>query len=138
MGKQIFVNEIIEKENGGKMGVIVWDDTIIEDIPILFDDKTERGLKHVIQNKMQPEGFYLFSRFYQFIVLFKWNPIMGISISLTDYGNDIDSALDEYLELEEKKWTVEDRNTIMRIFEEIRNDKSGEKAEMIIKFHVPA
>ena len=137
MTKTVFVNEIIENNNGSKTGLIVWNDTIVEDMTILYDDEVQRGIKHLIQNPPHPEGFHLFSRFYQFIVLFKWDTKIGASITLTDHGNSVDNALDEYLQLAEKEWATEDRNDIMKIFEEIRNDNSTAKAEMIIKFHVP-
>ena len=136
--KEIFVNEIIKEDNGSRTGIIVWDDTIIEAMPVLYDNKVQQGIAHYIKNPPDPGGFHMFSRFCQFIVLFGWQPILGVSIKLSDYDNNIDNALDEYLQLAEKDWAIEDRNDIMKIFEEIREDKSGEKAEMIIKFHVPA
>ena len=130
---QIFVNEIIEKANGGRTGLVVSNDTIAEDMPILYDEKVQQGIKHFIQNPPNPEGFHMFSKFCQLIVLFKWDTKIGASITLTDYDNNVDNALDEYLKLAQKEWAIEDRNTIMEIFEEVRNDKSGERAEMIIR-----
>lgn len=135
--KQVFVNEIIKEDNGSRTGLIVWNDTIVEDMAILYDDKVQRGIKHYIQNPPHPDGFHMLSRFCQFIVLFKWDTKLGASLTLTDFDNDLDNALDEYLKLSANDWTIEDRNDIMKIFEEIREDQAGEKAEMVIKFHVP-
>ena len=63
---KIYVNEIIEHDNGSKLGAVAWDGTIAEDMLILYDEKVQRGIQHYINNPPHQDGFHIFSRFYHF------------------------------------------------------------------------
>jgi hypothetical protein len=53
-------------------------------------------------------------------------------MKISDFHNDLDLALDEYLALSEKGWNKEDRDKIMKIFQEIKENNT-EIAELVVK-----
>ncbi len=75
-------------------------------------------------------GCHWIDRYCQFIIVVRIEPIAGLSMSLSDYRIDSDMALDEYLILQGKKWDKEDRDKIMKFYQEIQNN-NPEIAELI-------
>ena len=133
--KEIFVNNI-QEINGVKHGYAVIDETIYEDLNIILSSAGFQALNSVAY--ISPEGLHFFERFCQFIIYGNFEPNVGWSLQISDYHKDLDIALDEYLELTGKGWNEKDRNKIMKLFQEIQDDKEEENiARMVIKVHHP-
>ena len=132
--KKVFVNQIME-ENGILHGIAALDKTIKEDLPIIYPSKKLQILEK-LQATHHPNSVYSFDRYCQFVVYLQYQPILGFSIKLSDYKNNIDAALDEYSILRGKGWLKEDIDKIMTIFQDIK-DNPADLAEMITKDPVP-
>jgi hypothetical protein len=127
--KQIFVNQIYE-DKGITHGIVGSNKTTLENIKIIF---TGEKFKIISQLLSRPplEGFHTVDRFCQYIVLTQLHPQQGLSMKISDFHNDLDSALDEYNELIEKDWEKKTRDKIMRLFQDIKSNPK-ELAEMIV------
>lgn len=128
---QIPVNEIIE-QSGITQGLVVLDKTINETMPIIYSEKTLSAIAFTLQQHGGKVPFYHIDRFYQYITLIMYDPFLKFSIKISDFKNNVDTALDGYSELKEKDWLPGDRDKIMRIFQEIQSNPE-QKAEMVIK-----
>lgn len=126
---KIYVNEIIH-EGIITHGIVVLKSTIYEDIDIIYKGKIKDFLISMIKNSK--EAFYSFDRFCQYVIYLQFQPILGLSIKISDFKNDTDAALDEYMSLRIKDWLKKDTDIIMKIFQEIKNDKTN-TARMVIK-----
>ncbi|NII25473.1 hypothetical protein HB364_10295 [Pseudoflavitalea sp. X16] len=133
--KKIFIN-YIHTDNGVDHGIAALNKTVIENMPIVFSPTVENNLKVIISNN-PGQSFYSFTRFCQYVMYFQYQPGLGITLKFSDFKNDIDLALDEYSTLGGKQWKKEDRDKIMKIFEDIRNNPT-ELAEFVIKDPVAA
>ena len=128
MVQQIPVNEIIEQE-GVIHGLVVLDKTAKEVLPIIFTKNQLLGMVGKMQTKNEP--FYTFSRYCQYVVYTQFDPVLAFTIKISDYSNNLDIALDEYSVLKNKGWLQSDRDNIMKVFQNIK-DNPNEKAEMVI------
>lgn len=117
----IFVNEILE-DNGVTHGIAVWDKTVLKNIHILYSGKMLTNILALISNPPK-EGLYFFDKFCQYVVFVQQQPILGLTMKFTDYQNNDDLALDEYLILKEKDWQQQDREKIMKLYHEIKTQK---------------
>lgn len=127
---EIYINHI-EKEGETIHGIAAWDKTVEENLSIIFrNDKVLEGIRYLIKNSAQP--FYTFTRFCQFIIYIQFQPTLGLSMKLTDFNNNIDSALEYYSDLKNKEWKKEDIDKILTIFQDIQNDRKN-IAKMVIK-----
>jgi len=127
--KKLFVNNIIE-QYGTIIGIAVFNKTVIENLENIYAPTHLNNLKRIMRDNK--DGCYWIDRYCQYIILVRSQPGVGLSMTISDYGNDLDTALDEYSRLKVKDWNREDREKIMRLFQEIQ-DSQPEKAEMIIK-----
>lgn len=117
----IFVNDIIE-DNGVTHGIAVLDKTVLKNIKIVYSGKMLATILALINTPPQ-EGLYFFDKFCQYVVYFQQQPDLGLTMKLTDYQNNDDLALDEYLVLKQKDWLQQDREKIMELFHEIKTQK---------------
>jgi hypothetical protein len=127
--KPIYVNHIIE-QNGITHGIAALDKTVLEDIDLIYTGKMLQVVKQLIST-VTAEPFYFFDRFCQFVIYLQYQPVLGLSLKVSDYHNDVNAALDEYNILSANQWQKKDRDKILQLFQEIQ--KSNEVAEMIIK-----
>ena len=134
----IFVNHTRE-ENEVIHGIAVWEHTVKKDLEIMYSGKgfTLKNIEFLKQNPPHPDGFHFISRYFQFVVLYQYNTTTGSSLQFSDYQNDLDKALEEYTLLLKMGWREEDRNNIMKIFQEIENDPKKEIATMIVEDEMP-
>jgi hypothetical protein len=136
--KQVLVNEIIE-QNGITHGLVVWESTVNKSMELMFkgDGFILKNIEHFKKNLPDPSGFHFITRYCQFVVYYEYHPFTGSAMKVSDFAYNIDDALDEYIRLAEKEWKIEDRESLMKSFQKIQEDKSGVLAEMIIDESVP-
>jgi len=78
---KVFVNEIIEEDNGMKGGIAASDTSVSKNLKNVFGEMTQ-GIFTTIANPPHPDGFYFHARFHQLVVLFMWQPVLGITLKL--------------------------------------------------------
>lgn len=117
----IFVNEII-KDNGVTYGIAVWDKTVLKNINIIYSGAMLTNILSLLNNPPS-EGLYFFDRFCQYVVFVQQEPYYGLTMKFTDYQNNDNLALDEYLKLKQKDWLQRDREKIMELYHEIKTQK---------------
>ena len=118
--KEVHVNEIRE-ENGITHGLAVSTKTALKNIPIVLSGKVLEVVSELVKHPPK-EGFGSLIRFCQYIVLIRMDPILGFSMQLSDFHNNLDAALDEYNALKLNNWDKEQRDKIMKLFQDIRNN----------------
>ena len=77
------------------------------------------------------DNFFIIERFCQYVGYIQFRTDLGLSMKLSDFKNNMDNVLDEYLELEAKDWELADRMKYIEIVDEIIKDANGDVAEMI-------
>jgi hypothetical protein len=118
--QSIYVNKIIEN-NGITHGIAVSDRTVTKTIDNIFTDNVLAYFRHLLTNPpLQP--FYTFDNFCQFVVYLQYYPTLGWTIKFSNFNNNIDLAFEEYVELRNKGWTQSDRDKIMEMFNEIKDN----------------
>jgi hypothetical protein len=128
--KEIFVNRIIE-ENNITRGLCVLDNTTHKNLEIIYTTKQLDYIKSLLKTPPK-EGFHSLDRFCQFVVLTQYDPVLGLSMSVYDFNDNMDNVLDEYLILTEKEWDKSDIEMIAKLFQEGYQDKNN-RAKMIIE-----
>jgi hypothetical protein len=108
----------------------VLNNTVIENLRIMYPDKCN-ALYDALRTPS--EGAHFIDRFCQYVVLVQCKPVEGLSMKMSDYGDNVDTVIDEYKILKEKGWDMHDINKISELALKIREDKKLEKAEIVIK-----
>ena len=131
--KQLFVNQIIAQD-GVTHGVAGLERTVRKNLYTMYSNsKVEKLLQLFAQ---APEGAYFFDQFCQYVVYVQHQPVLGLSMKISDFHKDTDLVLEEYSNLRGKGWKKEDTDKIMKICQAIEVYK-GEQAELVIKDPVP-
>ncbi len=133
--KTVYVNHIETISSNVDYGLAVIDKTVKYDLSIIFEPHVLKIVLASAASNSKEGGINFFMRFCQYVVLvqLKVIPQFKGSLNFIDCHNNLDAALDQYLSYTENKWLPEQKNQFMQYFEEVRNDYSKEKAEMIIK-----
>lgn len=134
MAKQIFVNELIQNNDVIRYA-IVGDKTIQKTMKKLYDDKVRNNLIALTQREpTKSDGFFIFSKFCQFVVYFQHRPPLGISIELMDFTNtpNINAAFEYLIELRSLGWDDKTRDKIQELAHEIKKNENSEQAEIVI------
>ena len=127
---EIFINHL-ENEGVIQHGIAALDKTVEENLNIIFNNnQTLSGIKQLIKTSNLP--FYTFTRFCQFVVYIQFEPVLGLSMKLTDFKNNTDAALEYYNDLMDNNWNKSDRDKILKIFSDIKKDKEN-TAKLVIK-----
>ena len=126
------MNKIIEKD-GITSGYVVYDETIDENLEILFTKPQLNAMKSIMTTPKG--GACSFDRFCQFIVFTRFSHL-GWTMRIIDYHNDVNAALDEYSVLLGKGWGQAHGDKIMSIFQEIEKDKTMIGKMTIKKKHI--
>lgn len=131
--KKIFVNEIRDTETITQ-GLAVLNHTVLTALKDMYERDHLDKIMFLAQQSGQP--VYFFDRYCQYI-LFVQISIKGVgfegALSMIDCKGNYDTALDQYLEYQKNGWDLGDRTKFMQKFEEVINDKSGIKAELVVK-----
>ena len=118
------VNRIVTIDNV-KHGIVTNSFLVIENFKLVYGfDKTVNLLK-TIEDKKQ--NCYLICRLGDYVGFLNYQIDLGFSLKLTDFENDFDSALDEYLDLQKKDWKEEDILKYLKIAKEIENESHPSK-----------
>ena len=130
--KEIYVNAIYEQDNLIN-AVAVHDTTVLKNLKNIYSDIGYNVLQEKI--KLQPETFYSFDKYCQFVTFIQFIPKFGLSMKFINFENETDKALDEYNVLKANGWTKEQTEKILKIHIEIKETNS-ETAVLIIEHEV--
>jgi hypothetical protein len=126
--KEIKVNQI-DIDRGVTHGIIVTPDLIAKALKLIFGE--EKMTNILILPRVMPDGFHLIEKFHQYVVYVEYRPPIGFSIKVSDFGNNINNVLDEFLELEAKNWESEDITKYVRLVDEIIQEGYKQEATMV-------
>jgi hypothetical protein len=124
---EFLVNRII-KEDEITHGITLENELVINNFSLVYGQKKTNGL--LLSIEQQKQNCYLISRFGDYVGYFSFNADLGFSLKLTDFENNFDKALDEYLELQKNNWKDEDILKYLKIADEIK--KYSISSKMII------
>lgn len=147
--RDVYVNEIWTADKEVVRGFIVLEKTIIENLKILFSERVQNNIKHLIATEpTKSDGFHFFSRFCQFVIYFQYDTkqvligntltMMGIAIEVMYFGtsDNVNDTFDYMLKLRRSGWGEESRRDILDIAYKIKKDmyeSHFEIAELKIK-----
>ncbi|MBP2282971.1 hypothetical protein H4V97_001289 [Flavobacterium sp. CG_23.5] len=121
------VNRIVEIDNVTH-GIAMENELVIHNFGLVYGLEKAKNLLLSIQQKN--ENQYLISRFGDYIGFLQYKVDLGFSLKLTDFENNFDTALDEYLSLQKKEWKQEHIIKYLEIAKEIEN--KSQPSKMII------
>ncbi len=121
---EFLVNRIIEIDNVTH-GMVMENELVIHNFGLVYGLGKANGLLLSIQQKN--ENQYLISRFGDYIGYLRYQVDLGFSLKLTDFENNFDTALDEYLSLQKKEWKNEDIIKYLKIAKEIEKERQPSK-----------
>ena len=116
---EFLVNRIIETDNVTH-GAVMENELVIHNFSLVYGSSKTSDLLLSLQKRN--ENCYLISRFGNYVGFLRYQTDLGFSLKLTDFSNNFDSALDEYLELQKKEWKNEDIIKYLQIATEIQNE----------------
>jgi hypothetical protein len=122
-------NESIRDDNGVLHHIVVDDREVIKNLAVIYPGEKGEAIRRLIKNSPK-EGFHFIDRFHQFVILFMFDPQVGLSMKISDFKGNVDLGLDEYRILMDNDWDQEDINKIMQIIVEI-NEKPSPDAVLI-------
>jgi hypothetical protein len=131
---QIPVN-IIYDQDGVTHGVCALDQTVIDTLRIIIPTKIDLLFKELGKDPLQDR--YFFDKFCQFVVYFSYVHGVGMTLSFMDFGDNVDTALDDYLIRQDKGWSKGDRDAIINLSSKIRNDKAVQNGKLIVIVPMP-
>ncbi|WP_337965614.1 hypothetical protein [uncultured Flavobacterium sp.] len=118
------VNRIITTDNV-KHGIVTNSIQVVENFKLVYGFNKTVSLLKTIEDKKQ--NCYLICRLGDYVGFLNYQTDFGFSLKLTDFENDFDSALDEYLDLQKKDWKEEDIIKYLKIAKEIENESQPSK-----------
>lgn len=125
--KQFLVHTIVEEDNVTH-GIAVTNNLIYKNFETMVGEKIGAVLPFLVEKN---DNFFIIERFCQYVGYIQFRTDLGLSMKLSDFKNNMDNVLDEYLELEAKDWELADRMKYIEIVDEIIKDANGDVAEMI-------
>lgn len=124
---EFLVNRIIEVDNITH-GLVLENELVVYNFNIIYGENKTNSL--LTEIKKQNQNCYLISRFGNYVGFLNYQIGLGFSLKLTDFENNFDTALDEYLSLQKKEWKNEDIIKYLKIAKEI--EKERQPSKMII------
>ena len=125
---ELKVNKIIEEENVIH-GIAVYDDIVLDNFEKVYGKEKANKIKYLADQNSQ--DFYLIERFFQYVGFLQFQVGIGLSLKLSDFKNNMDNVLDEYLKLESKDWNAAEREKYAKIYHEIFSDNNLVNAELV-------
>lgn len=132
--RNLFANAVVD-DGRYRVGIVTLDSTVLENIRIIFGTEVGYKIVHLLKNS-HPDGGYLIEKFCQFVFFIQFQPEIGFSMRLSDFGGNINFALDEYIALRTNEWAEEDRDKMMKLFQEI-DSTPHDMAEIVIVDPLP-
>lgn len=121
---EFLVNRIVNSD-GVNHGLVLENELVIHNFNIVYGVNKTVSLLTEIQK--QKKNCYLITRFGDYIGFLNYQVDLGFSLKLTNFENNFDNALDEYLELQRKNWKEEDILKYLKIAKEIENESKPSK-----------
>jgi hypothetical protein len=106
-------------------GMVLEDELVIHNFSLVYGLKKTNALLFSIRQRN--ENCYLISRFGDYVGFLRYQVDLGFSLTLTDFENNFDNVLDEYLELQRKEWKNEDIIKYLEIAKEIEKESQPSK-----------
>lgn len=121
---EFLVNRIIEVDNITH-GLVLENELVVYNFNIIYGDNKTISLLTEIEK--QNQNCYVINRFGDYVGFLNYQIDLGFSLKLTDFENNFDTALDEYLSLQKKEWKNEDIIKYLKIAKEIENESQPSK-----------
>ena len=121
---EFLVNRIIEVDNITH-GVVLENELVVYNFNMVYGKNKTISLLTEIEK--QNQNCYVISRFEDYIGFLNYQIGLGFSLKLTDFENNFDTALDEYLSLQKKEWKNEDIMKYLKLAKEIENESQPSK-----------
>lgn len=121
---EFLVNRIVDLDNV-KHGIVMENDLVVHNFQLVYG--TEITQKLLIYLERENKNQYLIKRFGDYVGFLNYKVDLGFSLKLTDFENNFDKALDEYLELQKKSWKDEDVIKYLKIAKEIEKESQPSK-----------
>jgi hypothetical protein len=118
------VNRIVIIDNI-KHGIVLENELVVENFKLIYGTNKTISLLKTIESKKQNR--YLICRFGNYVGFLNYQIGLGFSLKLTDFENNFDNALDEYLSLQKKEWKEEDIMKYLEIAKEIESESQPSK-----------
>lgn len=128
--EKIFVNKIYE-EKGITNGLALLNKTVEIDLLMMLGKEKIAEIKDIALTNETNGGVHFTVRWHQLIAFVQIRTTDG-SIKFVDFKNDIDKALDVFLDYTKNGWDEKDKDKMMKLFQEIQNDTSNNLVEMVI------
>ncbi len=120
-----FLANRIYKEDDVSHAMVLEDELVIFNFNLVYGIQKTASLLKTIKEKN--ENCYFISRFGDYVGFFRFQTDLGFSLKLTDFENNFDNALDEYLELKKKEWKNNDILKYLQIAKEIEKTSQPSK-----------
>jgi len=124
---EFLVNRIVDIDNV-KHGIAMENELVIHNFNLVYG--SEMTQKLLVYLERENKNQYLINRFGDYVGFLNYQVDLGFSLKLTDFENNFDKALDEYLELQKKSWKEEDIIKYLKIAKEI--EKVSQPSKMTI------
>ena len=121
---EFLVNRIVDIDNV-KHGIAMENELVIHNFNLVYGSEMTQKLLMFLERENKNQ--YLINRFGDYVGFLNYQVGLGFSLKLTDFENNFDKALDEYLELQKKSWKEEDIIKYLKITKEIENESQPSK-----------
>lgn len=121
---EFLVNRIVDIDNVTH-GIAMENELVIHNFNLVYGSEMTQKLLMFLERENKNQ--YLINRFGDYVGFLNYQVGLGFSLKLTDFENNFDKALDEYLELQKKSWKEEDIIKYLKITKEIENESQPSK-----------
>ena len=121
---EFLVNRIVDIDNV-KHGIAMENELVIHNYNLAYG--SEMTQKLLVYLERENKNQYLINRFGDYVGFLNYQVGLGFSLKLTDFENNFDKALDEFLELQKENWKEEDIIKYLKIAKEIEKESQPSK-----------
>ena len=121
---EFLVNRIVDIDNVTH-GIAMENELVIHNYNLAYG--SEMTQKLLVYLERENKNQYLINRFGDYVGFLNYQVGLGFSLKLTDFENNFDKALDEFLELQKKNWKEEDILKYLKIAKEIEKESQPSK-----------
>lgn len=124
-----FLVNKIEEVDGLTTGIVTDNLLVIHNLNLIYGEHKTINILAEIERLNQ--NCYSISRFGDYVGFLNYQLDLGFSLKLTDFDNNFDKALDEYLNLINKDWKKEDTIKYLKIAKEIEAESQPSKMTIL-------